>query len=123
MAGRRQEAGAALRRLQERALRGTMRVVRELGPAAFLLQEDGRRGPPLRVGGLGGVWGHTHGSVRVWGEAAMAAAGRCPCRCCSERRTRAAAAPPGRERGSASTSAGEGARPEGRVGDGTGGQK
>ncbi|XP_068542566.1 E3 ubiquitin-protein ligase ZSWIM2 isoform X1 [Anas acuta] len=49
MAGRRQEAGAALRRRQERALRGTMRVVRELGPAAFLLQEDGRRGPPLRV--------------------------------------------------------------------------
>lgn len=60
MAGRRQEAGAALRRRQERALRGTMRVVRELGPAAFLLQEDGRRGPPLRVGAwVGGCVG-TH---------------------------------------------------------------
>lgn len=69
---------------------------------------------------MGGVWGHTHGLVRLWGEAAVAAAGRCPCRCCSERRTRAAAAPPGRERGSASTSAGEEARPEGTGRDGTG---
>ncbi|XP_064924994.1 E3 ubiquitin-protein ligase ZSWIM2 [Columba livia] len=46
---RRAGGSAELRRQQERALRGTMRVVRELGPTAFLLQEDGRRGPPLRV--------------------------------------------------------------------------
>lgn len=38
---------AALRRQQERALHCTMRIVRELGPTAFVLREE--RGPPQRV--------------------------------------------------------------------------
>ncbi|KAM8806596.1 E3 ubiquitin-protein ligase ZSWIM2 [Eudromia elegans] len=45
----REGGGAALQRLQERALRSTMRIVRELGPVAFLLREEGRAGAPLRV--------------------------------------------------------------------------
>ncbi|XP_025966044.1 E3 ubiquitin-protein ligase ZSWIM2 [Dromaius novaehollandiae] len=49
MPRRRRGGSAALRRQQERALSSTMRVVRELGPTAFLLQEDGQEGAPLRV--------------------------------------------------------------------------
>ncbi|XP_068805659.1 E3 ubiquitin-protein ligase ZSWIM2 [Struthio camelus] len=49
MPRRRRGGSAALRRQQDRALSSTMRVVRELGPTAFLLQEDGQDGAPLRV--------------------------------------------------------------------------